>query len=73
MASNTFAAQDPWYSILTEWDEMQEEEDDDFLLDDYLAGHAQTDVLVRRDDEEEFTMVSWDLSLYDGQWVRSSQ
>ena len=50
---------------------MQEEEDDDFLLDDYLAGHAQTEVLVKREDEEEFTMVSWDLSLYDGQWVRS--
>ena len=61
--------EDPWYSILTEWDEMQEEETDDFLLDDYLAGQASTDVLVRREDEEDFTMVSWDLSLYDGQWV----
>jgi len=63
--------EDPWYSILVEWDELQEEEDD-FMLDDYLKGQAEVEVLVRREEEDSLTMVSWDLSLYDGQWLVNS-
>jgi len=63
--------EDPWYSILVEWDELQEEEDD-FKLDDYLKGQADCDVLVRREGEDSFSMVSWDLSLYDGRWLINS-
>ena len=63
--------EDPWYSILVEWDEMQEDEDD-FTLDDYLSGNGEVEMLVRREGEETFTMVSWDLSLYNGQWLINS-
>ena len=62
---------DPWYSILTEWDERQDD-DEDFLLDDYLRGAAEVEVLVKREDDESFTMVSWDMALYDGQWLINS-
>ena len=41
-------------------------------MDDYLKGQADCDVLVRREGEDSFSMVSWDLSLYDGQWLINS-
>lgn len=62
---------DPWYSVLTEWDAM-EDDDEEFMLDDYLRGSAEVEVLVKREGDEEFTMVSWDLALFDGQWLINS-
>ena len=63
--------QDPWYAILGEWDEMQWAEDEE---EEVEAGVSQTEVevLVRREGEDSFSMVSWNLALYDDQWLIDS-
>jgi len=72
--------QDPWYSILSEWDEMTFDDDDDDDSDDddgsddddAPVGEAQLEVLVRREGEEAFTMVSWMMSQHDECWLIDS-
>jgi len=73
--------EDPWYSILAEWDEMKyeadeyEDEDSEGALDECtveeggVCSQVEIEVLVRRAGEVSFTMVGWELSLYDGQWL----
>jgi hypothetical protein len=34
--------------------------------------HADVEVLVRREGEDSFTMVSWSMSLYEGRWLIDS-
>ena len=63
---------DPWYSILAEWDEIEEEEEDDDDDDDGTTEDLEVDVTVRREGEDTFSMVSWRLSLYNGQWLIDS-
>jgi hypothetical protein len=51
--------EDPWYSILVEWDEMEEEDDDDDDDEGEERGSStEVEVLVRRKGEEAFSMVS---------------
>mmetsp|Transcript_19684 Transcript_19684/g.55657 ORF Transcript_19684/g.55657 Transcript_19684/m.55657 type:complete len:96 (+) Transcript_19684:789-1076(+) len=58
------------YSIMTEWDEMQMEEEVEKIRDD---GSVVTQrVLVRRKDEESWTIVTWQLSLHSGAWLTDS-
>jgi len=71
--------QDPWYSILAEWDVMDEDEDEDeeeegVCLDNKedCTNTATVEVLVKREDDDSFGLVSWDLSLYNGQWLIDS-
>ena len=48
-------------------------DDDDSYVDLSLASHHhQVDVLVKRDDDESFTLVSWQLSLHNGRWLIDS-
>jgi len=63
---------DPWYSILAEWDEIEEEEEDDEDEDDGTTEDLEVDITVRREGEDTFSMVSWRLSLYNGQWLIDS-
>ena len=44
---------------------------DSYDVDLSLASH-QVDVLVKRDDDESFTLVSWQLSLHNGRWLIDS-
>lgn len=62
--------QDPWYSVLAEWDHF--DLDDDFDEADAAAGAASVEVMVRRDADDDAAMVAWELSLYDGQWLIDS-
>ena len=60
---------EPWYAILTEWDEMQME---DFDADDDDSGTGSQDVLVRRAGEDSWTIVNWELSRHNGRWLTDS-
>jgi len=65
--------EDPWYSLLVEWDEMREDDDDDDDDDDGGSPNlAQVDVLVKCADDESYGLVSWQLSLHNGQWLIDS-
>eukprot|EP00966_Prymnesium_polylepis_P314786 7273465-Prymnesium_polylepis.1 len=68
--------EDPWYSILVEWDEKAEDDDDEGdetgCATDTRRCTKEVDVLVRRDGEDSYTMVSWELSQYDGNWLIDS-
>ena len=66
--------EDPWYSVLAEWDEMQEEEEEEDEVAEAPSNESSVDieVLVRREGQESFSMVSWVLSQYDGQWLIDS-
>eukprot|EP00322_Chrysochromulina_rotalis_P027974 CAMPEP_0115851772 /NCGR_PEP_ID=MMETSP0287-20121206/12653_1 /TAXON_ID=412157 /ORGANISM="Chrysochromulina rotalis, Strain UIO044" /LENGTH=335 /DNA_ID=CAMNT_0003305813 /DNA_START=1 /DNA_END=1008 /DNA_ORIENTATION=- len=63
--------EDPWYSILVEWDEMDfdDEEDDE---DEPLWNTAEIEVPVSRSEDGTSSMVYWKLSLYNGQWLIDS-
>ena len=64
---------EPGYALLVEWDEMQDDDDDDDDGDDDDDPNlAEVDVLVRRDGDESFGLVSWQLSLHSGQWLIDS-
>ena len=65
---------EPGYALLVEWDEMQDDDDDDDDDgdDDDDPNLAEVDVLVRRDGDESFGLVSWQLSLHSGQWLIDS-
>lgn len=63
---------DPWYAILVEWDEMDvgtgEEEEDD----EPLWNTAEVEVPVKRAGDESYSVVYWQLSLHNGQWLIDS-
>lgn len=56
---------DPWYAILSEWDEMVSDEDE-------VDEEGSIEVMVRREGEGSSAMVAWELSMYDGQWLIDS-
>ena len=64
---------EPWYAILTEWDEMElEEEDEDEEDEDECDGTAEQDVLVKREGDDSWTIVNWQLSKHNGRWLTDS-
>jgi len=64
--------EDPWYSLLVEWDEMQEDNDECDDVDEDLPNVADVDTLVKREGDDSFSLVSWTLSLHNGQWLIDS-
>jgi len=64
---------DPWYSILRQWDELDIDVADaeECTVEDVSGACSQAEVeaLVRREGEQSFTVVSWQLAMYDGQWL----
>ena len=56
---------EPWYKILTEWDEIELEEPEAAEEDNTLS----QDVLVRRNGDESWTIVNWRLNRYSGRWL----
>ena len=65
---------DPWYSVLAEWDEMQFDDDEEGAQEEvgFDEANVELEVLVRREGQESFSIVSWILSSYDGQWLIDS-
>jgi len=58
---------EPWYAILTEWDSItcEEEEGDE-------EGTVMVFASVKRDADNFFTIVNWQLSRYSGRWLTDS-
>ena len=59
------------------WGELQEDDDHDDEddldeEDEESPGYAGVEVLVRRDGEDSFSLVSWEMSLHNGQWLIDS-
>ena len=57
--------QDPWYSVLAEWDEKMEDEDEDEDEDEVAnkeGSKVEIEVLVKREGDESYSMVPWRLS-----------
>jgi len=64
---------EPWYCILTEWDEIELEEPRPSVdTSDRFERTMMQDVLVRRKTDESWTIVSWKLSCYAGRWLTDS-
>tara|TARA_B110001452_G_scaffold234838_1_gene213355 strand:+ start:1024 stop:2031 length:1008 start_codon:yes stop_codon:yes gene_type:complete len=61
---------EPWYVILTEWDEIELEDEAEPLNDD--GGLVSQDVLVRRQGDDSWTIVNWQLSRHNGLWLTDS-
>ena len=57
---------EPWYKILTEWDEIEFEEEE---VD---ANKASQDVLIKREGDESWTIVNYQLSRHNGRWLMDS-
>lgn len=67
---------EPWYEILTEWDEIEfeDEEEEEQEEEDEAAGGgntAEVSVLLRRSDDD-WSVASWQLSRYNGRWLTDS-
>ena len=61
---------EPWYEILTQWDEMEiEDEDEDEWSE---QNEVSLDVLVKRSADESFSVVNWQLSKHNGRWLTDS-
>ena len=60
---------EPWYCILTEWDEIEVQDEADDLGD---GSTVTQDVLVRRATDDSWTIVNWQLSRYAGRWLMDS-
>ena len=64
--------EDPWYSLLSSWDDIDLDEDgdsEDEGQDGAPASVAEVEVAVRRAAEESFRVIYWKLSLHNGQWL----
>ena len=61
---------EPWYKILTEWDEMElDDEEEEGVDEDWWSGIASQDVLVKRKGDDDWTVVNWQLSRHNGRWL----
>jgi len=70
---------EPWYAILTEWDEIdlgdvdgaaeQQQEEEEEEEEEMHENAASQDVLVKRADDESWTVVNWQLSRHNGRWL----
>ena len=77
LSPETFSTylREPWYQILTEWDEIELQDEDDGGEGGEVRTEgnvAEVDVLVRREGEESWTIVNWQLSRYNGRWLTDS-
>ena len=64
---------EPFYQILSEWDEIEwDDDEDDEDEPEGVEARKEYEVLVKREGDASFSMVSWVLSLYDGQWLIDS-
>ena len=57
---------EPWYQILTEWDEIEFEDED------IESNKASQDVLVKRGGDDSWTIVNYQLSRHNGRWLMDS-
>ena len=57
---------EPWYQILTEWDQIELEECEE---PDEGSTQVSQDVLIKRDEDESWTLVNWQLSRHSGRWL----
>jgi len=60
---------EPWYRVLTEWDSI-ELDDEPEVSDDGTS--VRQEVLVRREGDETWTIVAWELSNHFGRWLTDS-
>lgn len=58
---------EPWYAILGEWDEIEISDDIDECSVETNACTVQA--LVKREDDESWTVVDWTLSRHNGRWL----
>ena len=72
LSAESFASylQEPWYQILTEWDDMELEDEDD--ADALLSGVADQNALVRRKGDDGWTIVGFELSKHNERWLVDS-
>eukprot|EP00967_Tisochrysis_lutea_P006700 scaffold7963_cov34-Tisochrysis_lutea.AAC.3 len=68
----TFASylSEPHYAILTEWDEIEFDDEDE--EEDWTGTTAETSVLVKRADDDSFTYINFMLSRHSGRWLIDS-
>jgi hypothetical protein len=57
---------EPWYQILTEWDQIELEEPEEL---DEGGTLVSQDVLVKRDEDDSWTVVNWQMSRHSGRWL----
>ena len=57
---------EPWYQILTEWDEIELDEDPGEGDD---SSSVSQDVYVKREEDDSWTVVNWMLSKHSGRWL----
>jgi len=60
---------EPWYAVLTEWDDMQLDEEEE---EEEATGVVSQDVLVKRAGDDSWTIVAWKLSKHNGRWLTDS-
>jgi len=60
---------EPWYAVLTEWDDMQLDEEEE---EEEATGVVSHDVLVKRAGDDSWTIVAWKLSKHNGRWLTDS-
>ena len=53
---------EPWYKLLLEWEEMELDDEEDI---DSTGNTAEVDVQVRRDPDDSFSIVSFQLSRHN--------
>ena len=72
LSAESFASylQEPWYQILTEWDDMELEDEDD--ADALLSGVADQNALVCRKGDDGWTIVGFELSKHNERWLVDS-
>ena len=68
LSAESFASylQEPWYQILTEWDEIELDEDAGEGDD---SSSVSQDVYVKREEDDSWTVVNWMLSKHSGRWL----
>ena len=52
--------------------EFEELDDDEELDDAWWRGTASRDVLVKREGDDSWTVVNWQLSRHNGRWLTDS-
>ena len=58
---------EPWYEILTEWDEIEIEE-----AEETESGVVSQDVLVKRSEDDSWSVVNMQMSRHNGRWLMDS-
>lgn len=73
VSPSTFASylEEPWYEILLEWDEIEIEDDLEAECD-LEKNSCSVDVLVKRSEDDSWTIVNWTLSRHNGRWLTDS-